>query len=160
MRVRKTTRCVLQEWPNTETECFITTEDDCLANHHIYFGNGSECTSEIDCSELLVEIDAMSAELAKGGILIRWRTVVEIDTVGFRLLREMPGTPASRQKRLVPVGPTIAAMGDALAVRATSTWTTREKRHLPSTTTWKTSTSTARSRVTGRSRSTVDSVRS
>jgi hypothetical protein len=54
----------------------------------------------------------MSAVAGAGGVWIRWTTAAEIDTVGFRVLRE---SPDSRGKALQQVGSVVPSSGFALA---------------------------------------------
>ena len=56
----------------------------------------------------------MSAEATVGGVLIRWTTSMEIDTVGFRILRETVSGRAAGAKVLTVVAPLVPATGGQL----------------------------------------------
>ena len=61
-----------------------------------------------DC--LAVDLDALSAEVRKDGVMLRWRTFTESDNYGFRLLRSTNGGLTTET-----VGGFIAARGSELA---------------------------------------------
>lgn len=102
--------------PGTESDCIIATEDDCLAtgNSALFLGSGTDCSDpaggDLDCVALAVEMDSMSATVTDHGVLVNWTTAMEIDTVAFRVLREMP-IAGTREKAMVEVG-TRMAMGN------------------------------------------------
>jgi hypothetical protein len=97
--------------PGTQSNCIITTQQDCEANHSLYLGDGAPCTDDLDCTLLLVTMESMSATATPHGVLLSWTTVAEVDTVAFRLLRETPGV---REKTLKVIAPMIPAAGNGL----------------------------------------------
>jgi hypothetical protein len=74
--------------PGTESDCVIATKDECEAGRGLFLGNGTECADDLDCVVLLVTFDSLSAVATADGVRVAWTTVTEIDTVGFRVLRE------------------------------------------------------------------------
>jgi hypothetical protein len=60
---------------------------------------------------LLVTMESMSATATGDSVLVQWKTATELDTAGFRVLRE---DGAMHTKSLVPVSPTIAPAGTSL----------------------------------------------
>jgi cysteine-rich repeat protein len=91
--------------------CFVTTVERCV-EIGTYIGDGTTCTEEI-CDMLLVTMDSMSAKAMPAGVLLRWTTVIEIDTIGFRVLREDP--TGRREKGLSIVAELIPSAGHGLA---------------------------------------------
>jgi len=45
----------------------------------------------VDCDPLLVVLDSFTADAARGGVLVRWTTLLEVDNIGFRVLRRLDG---------------------------------------------------------------------
>ena len=56
--------------------------------------------------------ESVSAEATRDGVVIRWITVMEVDTIGFRVLREMQGRP--REKALDVLAEMIPSAGHGL----------------------------------------------
>ncbi len=100
--------------PNTVSECFITTPAGCVAdgNSALYLGDGTICEADVDCVALIVEYDSWSARATADGVLIRWVTSLEVDTIGFRVLRET--ATGRREKLLSAVAEMIPAAGNGL----------------------------------------------
>jgi hypothetical protein len=98
----------------TDSTCIITTEFDCVTNHHEFLGVGADCISDLACTFLVVTFDSLSADAVEGGVMIRWVTVTEIDTIGFRILREV-GRKGSTEKRINVVAEMIPAAGHGLS---------------------------------------------
>jgi hypothetical protein len=97
--------------PGTASDCIVTDQADCLANHKLYLGHGVPCTDMLDCEELLVTYESISADRVSEGVLVRWTTITEVDTVGFRLLRESLGV---RTKSLDVVASMIHSAGHGM----------------------------------------------
>ncbi len=78
----------------TQTECIVTSQADCENSGNgdpgvapLYLGDNTTCGA-VDCVLLLVTYETVEGLAAKGGVQIRWTTAMEVDTIGFRLLRE------------------------------------------------------------------------
>jgi hypothetical protein len=89
--------CTLCEWelgacctngPGTASECVLTTQLDCQEGRGLYLGDKSDCDAVLSCTALEVTMLSMSAHRTDGGTLLIWTTTREIDTLGFRVLRE------------------------------------------------------------------------
>ena len=94
--------------PGVASDCIVTDQSVCEVRGGLFLGVGSECRPDIDCVALLVTMQAMSAEAVEDGVLVRWTTAMETDTVGFRVWRQSAGR---REKALEPVGPMVPALG-------------------------------------------------
>ena len=97
--------------PGTQSDCILATRDDCEANHLTFLGEGTSCDEVIDCVALVVTMQSMSAERLKNGVRVAWTTATEVDTVGFRVLRETAGP----EKAVRPVSSLIPAAGHGLS---------------------------------------------
>ena len=102
--------------------------------------SGSECRPDIDCVALIVTMQAMSAEAGWDGVLVRWTTAMETDTVGFQVLRQSTGR---RQKALQPVGPMVPALGSEVDGGSYEVLDDSPQAAEPSTTSSRTSTCSA-----------------
>jgi cysteine-rich repeat protein len=98
--------------PGTDSECVIATEVACFTGDGLYLGDGTECETDLDCVALVVTFDSISAAADRGGVVVRWTTIIEVDTVAFRVLRETPSS--NREKRLSVVAERIPAAGNSL----------------------------------------------
>jgi hypothetical protein len=56
------------------------------------------CATVLDCVPLVVTFDSLSAQATHDGVVIRWTTVTEVDTIGFRVLREVASSTREKQK--------------------------------------------------------------
>lgn len=74
----------------SETECQVLTAGACSALGGSFRGGGTDCSDiPATCESLWVSLHSMSAvTMADGSIAVRWTTEQEVDTVGFRVLRE------------------------------------------------------------------------
>jgi len=97
--------------PGTQSACIETTRVDCETNQKLFLGEGTVCSPNLDCVLLLVEFDSVNVKATKEGVLLNWTTLSEVDTVGFRVLRESPGRNA---KSVVIVSPVIPSVGAGL----------------------------------------------
>jgi len=93
--------------PGTQTECIETTRADCEANQSLFLGEGVPCANQIDCVTLVVKMESMAATVTPDGVRVTWTTIQEVDTAGYRVLRET----ASREKGVVAVSPVIPVAG-------------------------------------------------
>jgi hypothetical protein len=91
--------------PGTDSTCVIDRRDFCEDAGGLYLGDGTTCTPEPDCTTLLVTFESISATATRQGTLIEWTTLTEVDTVGFRILRETPGRAEKFLEVLVPMMP-------------------------------------------------------
>jgi hypothetical protein len=99
------------ELAGAQSECQEMTQSECEANHHIFFGAGTTCTPDIDCTTLAVTMESTSA-LARGNtVVIAWTTSFESDNAGFRVLRQ---DAEQREKALVAVSGVIPSAGNNL----------------------------------------------
>ena len=89
---------------NTPAECIEVTEEDCLGQGGLALGNGVSC-DVIDCLALLVTYESISATATADGVRVSWVTEMEIDTVGFRVLR------GSERKTLTVLSDLIPSAG-------------------------------------------------
>ncbi len=100
--------------PGTDSDCVITDQVGCESAGGLFRGPGTDCLgaggAEFDCTALLVTFESITARRVKGGVLLNWTTGTELDTVGFRILRESPAP----EKSLVVIAPMIAAAGAQL----------------------------------------------
>ncbi len=97
--------------PGTETECEELPASTCDSSGGLFLGEGSVCAEVIDCFALVVTYEAISARETEGGVLVSWTTATEVDTVGFRVLRE---SSRRGEKTLTAVSPVIHAGGTGL----------------------------------------------
>jgi hypothetical protein len=84
----------------------------CEAGRGLFLGTNVECADVVDCIPLLVTFESMSATGGPQGVAISWTTASEVDTVGFRVLRQMSD---GRTKALAQVGPMVFGSGDSFA---------------------------------------------
>jgi hypothetical protein len=96
--------------PGTDSDCIVTTQGECERDGGLFLGNDTECTMDLDCTVLLVTMGSMSATATSEGVVISWTTTTEVDTVGFRVLRE---ESAGREKRIALISPLIPANGNS-----------------------------------------------
>ncbi len=66
----------------------------------------------LDCVTLTVDMESMTAQATSSGVLVSWTTATEIDTIGFRLLRERKA--AGGEKAYDVVVPLMPAAGHGL----------------------------------------------
>ncbi len=97
----------------TPLECLETDRDDCAARGGVYAGDGSLCEEDLEaqCIPLAVTMESMSAAQTSKGVQLRWTTASEVDTVGFRLLRQ---TADARKSAPVIVADMIPSAGNSL----------------------------------------------
>jgi hypothetical protein len=88
------------------------TRDECAAQQGLYVGPETRCDDPLTCEALLVTMESMSAESTASGVLVAWTTASEVDSVGFRVLRE---SADSRDKTPRAVSPFIPTAGNSLA---------------------------------------------
>jgi hypothetical protein len=101
--------------PGTISECIEVTQNRCAQagpQGGLFLGANTSCADVVDCTPLLVTMDSIHAQAVPGGVMIGWTTATEIDTVGFRVLREMPSTVDNEKKTLSVIAPMIAAAGN------------------------------------------------
>ena len=84
----------------------------------LFGATGCDRTGVVDlrnlsCDVLLVVLDTFTAEATKRGVLLRWRTLAEIDHVGFRVLRATSG--GNEKNPTVISREMIQSRGDALS---------------------------------------------
>jgi hypothetical protein len=91
-----------------DSECIVAKQVDCETDGGLYLGNDIPCVAQDECTALAVTFESLSANLTRDGVLLRWTTASEIDTVGFRVLRETADSP---EKGLQFVGPFIPSEG-------------------------------------------------
>lgn len=73
----------VQEGPPEGPTCENQLDDDC---------DGLIDLDDVeDCEPLYVELASFTAEATPDGVMVRWTTLVEIDNVGFRVLRSTDG---------------------------------------------------------------------
>jgi len=97
--------------PGVETDCVTAqTQFQCETEGGLYLGNDSECTPDVNCYELLVTFESLRAEQVDNGVLISWTTLTEVDSAGFRVLRET----IDGSKAVVAVSPLIHSAGNGL----------------------------------------------
>jgi hypothetical protein len=94
----------------SETDCLVTTAGACSAQGGSFRGGGTDCSDvPATCESLWVSLHSMSAvTMADGSVAVRWTTEQEVDTVGFRVLRE--DTIRSREKANRTALTVVAAM--------------------------------------------------
>jgi hypothetical protein len=94
----------------SETDCVVATAGACSAQGGSFRGGGTDCSDvPATCESLWVSLHSMSAvTMADGSVAVRWTTEQEVDTVGFRVLRE--DTIRSREKANRTALTVVAAM--------------------------------------------------
>jgi hypothetical protein len=97
--------------PGVASDCIVATEADCRTNGGLYLGNLSRCTAAVDCLALVVSLESFTAEATAEGVLLEWVTASEVETVGFRIVRE---TPDGRSKAFDRLPHLIPAAGHGL----------------------------------------------
>lgn len=98
--------------PGIQSDCLsFVTQASCETDAGLYLGDGSKCNEVIDCIPLLVTFESLSAVWTSEGVLVSWTTAQEIDTTGFRLLRETTNGP---EKTVRVIAPFIPAAGHGL----------------------------------------------
>lgn len=112
----------IREWEFTDASSFTLDPNDCglgvCANNVTDPGeecDGSDdalcpgqCNADCTCPPLLVELESFTAEVERGGVSLQWKTTVEIDNAGFRILRAQEGEES------VVISPLIPARGTEL----------------------------------------------
>jgi hypothetical protein len=83
--------------PAAQELCSNGLDDDC---------DGLVDDDDDDCVPLSVNLDSFTAELEAGGVRLRWTTSMELDNLGFRVLRAAAG-----EKRAVLTPQLIPAAG-------------------------------------------------
>jgi hypothetical protein len=94
----------------SETDCLVITAGACSAQGGSFRGGGTNCNDiPATCESLWVSLHSMSAvTMADGSVAVRWTTEQEVDTVGFRVLRE--DTVRTREKANRTAMTVVAAM--------------------------------------------------
>lgn len=98
--------------PGTESDCVDLNRDECQAGGGLFLGGGTDCIDVLDCVPLLATFESMTASARQEGVLLHWTTSIEIDTIGFRVLRKEAD---SRAKTPHAVSPLIPAAGTPFA---------------------------------------------
>ncbi len=108
--------CCTGRGPGTPVECLVTTALRCQELDGLYRGDGTGCGpgGGEGCFALEVTMESMSAVETPQGVVIRWATAAEIDTVSFRVLREILADGEGVEKSLDVVAPMIPAAGHGL----------------------------------------------
>ncbi len=104
--------------PMTDSDCVHDSQAGCDAGGGLYSGDTTRCsviTENTDCTTLLVEFESLSATATPAGVLLEWTTAVEVDTVGFRILRETRGKGKGAEKAITVVADRIPASGNGLS---------------------------------------------
>jgi len=87
--------------PGVPWGCSVVTQGDCAAGGGYYLGTDTTCVPADICEQMLVEMESMSATATANGVLVRWVTSLETDTIGFRVLRELSGDRGEKRESVV-----------------------------------------------------------